>query len=420
MSEKHAKDFVDHVRLVHFALIACCAGLLLARFSDRQSPAHRALNDVHNIRKALNEVREGTIGELITRYVNHKYPALPTQTFLRTLELLDDKGNSVSSAAIGYTGLVYSDNINKALSIASNLDLTPDNRPLRAFVDIWNSLSDGKGCYALSAGKAFREEMHLNQKSINRGYIANAIHTNRGLTDKDRHPTKQVRFVSNELAYSPHIKVEPAKLDWEWEVEYGNGEVVIIVPSQNLVLPFRDGIKVFNIPVQEKLGDNFGWRAGAFSDSFPDLDQLTKDYQELKIEKIERILQGEADRSAESVEAFGLKIPRTGLATVGVLLILTLQFYLSRHLKCMLVHHIEILRDIRPAWVGLYGDLPSRVAVQLTAFALPIGSVLALGWGTLSFWNVVCSCLSFVLSLSTAYSLSKLNRPHVGKAKNNE
>jgi hypothetical protein len=401
MNDKNANEFVDHVRLVHFALIACCAGLLLGRFNDRQSPARRALNDVRSIRTAFYEIQGGALHESLSQLTGaHKDIKVP-RNLRGTIELLDERGNPTPSQVIAYPDFVYSDKLNEALSCTQHL--RPDGKTLSSFVKMWDSLSDPNECYALFAGKEFRKGFKHN-----RGYVANATHTSTGLRDESSQPLKRVDFTFNVLeAPNPKSKYELAQLDWERQ-DYGNFEVVLFLPSQKLFLPFTDGAKYLAMPVQERLGAKYGWRNGSFSDSFPDLDQLTKDYRDLRVEQVERILEGEANRSVENIEAFGLKIPGTGLRTFGVILILTVQFYFSRHLRYMLSHHIKTLREVKPAWIGLYDDVSSRCAVGLTTSALPTFSVVVLVWGNLSFWSIAGGSLSLVLSVSTLRSLLRL------------
>jgi hypothetical protein len=78
------------------------------------------------------------------------------------------------------------------------------------------------------------------------------------------------------------------------------------------------------------------WRHGQFKESFPELDEVSADIRSEDLGTVDRILRGQQSRSAESFEAFGIKLPAEIVTRFGILLILAVQLYLSFRLRARL------------------------------------------------------------------------------------
>ena len=78
----------------------------------------------------------------------------------------------------------------------------------------------------------------------------------------------------------------------------------------------------------ESAPDDFGWKLGGFALNFIELDELTKGYQDIPVDKIKIILEKELERSSGAVSAFGLSIPFSIVSKFGVLAIIVVQIYL--------------------------------------------------------------------------------------------
>ena len=117
--------------------------------------------------------------------------------------------------------------------------------------------------------------------------------------------------------------------------------------------------------------------AGTFSDSFPELDRVTRDYQELTLEKARAILEAELARGGERIEFLGMKLPGTLMATWGGVVILMLQLYFWLHLR--VVRGVgrtskELMNEV--AWIGIYSDIFARVITLATILLLPLGTTV--------------------------------------------
>lgn len=127
-------------------------------------------------------------------------------------------------------------------------------------------------------------------------------------------------------------------------------------------------IKSFNLPGP----------GGTFSDSFPELDRVTRGYQELELEKARGILKAELGRSGERVEFLGMNIPETVMATWGGIVILMLQLYFWLHLRALCnagYPSKDIVNEV--AWIGTYSDFFARLTAFATIFVLPLGATVS-------------------------------------------
>jgi hypothetical protein len=117
--------------------------------------------------------------------------------------------------------------------------------------------------------------------------------------------------------------------------------------------------------------------AGTFSDSFPELDRVTRNYQELALEKARAILEAELARGGERIEFLGMKLPETLMATWGGVVILMLQLYLWLHLRAVRgVRRTSKWVRNEVAWIGIYSDIFARGTTLATVFLLPFGTTV--------------------------------------------
>jgi hypothetical protein len=122
------------------------------------------------------------------------------------------------------------------------------------------------------------------------------------------------------------------------------------------------------------------WMPGYFEDSFHDLDELSKGFDDLTLAQTEVILRAAQKASPEPVQAFGLKLPAATAVVWGPVLILCAQFY-------MMIYLYEPRRARYPdnsedavEWIGLYKSWWASLSVSLSVGLLPIITVLTIGY----------------------------------------
>lgn len=115
------------------------------------------------------------------------------------------------------------------------------------------------------------------------------------------------------------------------------------------------------------------WPAGNYEFTFRDLHTVfNNNMDEVSLEKLINILNGELKRSGDKLEFFGIKIPSEALRTWGLLALLGLQAY-------FLLHYMTLVRTINNGdsalqypWIGMFKDIVSRILFLFTASVLPL------------------------------------------------
>jgi hypothetical protein len=123
----------------------------------------------------------------------------------------------------------------------------------------------------------------------------------------------------------------------------------------------------------------WAWKHGTFDYSFRELSEITREYPGIDIETGEQVLFGETKRAGESFELFGIKLPAQITVRWGLLLIIGVQIYFWIHL-------IELKPKLRRddpgwdvAWIGVYASNYAKVVMFVSTCLLPLAAALALG-----------------------------------------
>lgn len=161
------------------------------------------------------------------------------------------------------------------------------------------------------------------------------------------------------------------------------------------------------------------WDHGQFKESFPELSEVSSDFRSEELGTVERILRAQQSKSADSFEAFGIKLPAEIVTRFGILLIVAVQLYFAIHLS-------ELSGRLQPddpgwevAWIGVYRHKLARIMYFFSVFLLPLGAVVALGVrGLIEFsysrWSWLTLILGVVFSTGIG-TLIHLNEPAISK-----
>ena len=158
-----------------------------------------------------------------------------------------------------------------------------------------------------------------------------------------------------------------------------------------LIIPMRSRQAGIHVDLQQWLIQEFDLPgpAGAFSDSFPELDRVTENYQEVPLEKAVAILSAELARGVERVEFLGMSLPQTLMATWGGFVLFILQLYFWLHLRAL--HRVGVTSAAltnEVAWIGIYPDKAAQVIAFSTIFVVPV---------VVTLWAVIRADLSTIV-----------------------
>jgi hypothetical protein len=151
------------------------------------------------------------------------------------------------------------------------------------------------------------------------------------------------------------------------------------------------------------------WRHGLFVDAFHELNKITSDYQDISLDGIERIARAEAERSKDSLEAFGVKFPVETASRWGLFIIISVQLYFALHLA---EYSRRKRGETTVAWIGSYPGFMARMVFSISSFVLPVFVVVYVAqrsnFAPSEHWNsivvVVVVVLAAGLAVAAAYS----------------
>ena len=135
----------------------------------------------------------------------------------------------------------------------------------------------------------------------------------------------------------------------------------------------------------ESVPNDFGWKLGSFALNFIELDELTKGYQDIPIDKIKIILGKELERSSGTVSAFGLSIPFSVVSKFGVLAIIVVQSYFLLYIA-YLYSNFDNNKNLQleVPWVFMHGSFFSVIAFFAVSIAYPATIAMYFSWINMS------------------------------------
>jgi hypothetical protein len=129
---------------------------------------------------------------------------------------------------------------------------------------------------------------------------------------------------------------------------------------------------------QEIVTRYLGWKPGEPKNSFPELLQAAKGLEYMQLEDLQKTLTNNASKGTETFEAFGIKLPAEQITVTGILLILAIQLYL---MICFAQRSPEIPCDDTVwniPWLGMDPSLLGRL-VFFASLAIAPAAIMALG-----------------------------------------
>jgi hypothetical protein len=413
-----SKDYVEHLRAIHLAMLAVCAGLIV--LTTLRSPT-----EVQTAHKQILEVRELLHGFDPSGFEQQCRDQIAAMKNLPRLEISPADANWVTfrfrtrdfQEALGNEA-TFPFRLGAPNYVLHTKGASPDaaltvSSPssLRDFHSLWNDLGGAYIAVATKLGDTasvflwgsdlpyrpatiiFENRNTLLPQPYLEGYNAYLF----GVTDC--HPPKDsndLNFVTG-LCYSGiPVSVHPSG---QFSRDYGLKVFLPVVSTENFSF---DGQAVLISHARHE----WDWKHGDFSSSFRQLNDVTRDYDGLDVENIERILASEEKRTGESFEAVGIKFPAENTARWGILVILGLQVYLWLQLRERSSKLSSTDAGWEVAWIGVYPSAYSKFATFLSIVALPVVTVLALGTRVLylssfavAYWIVLIGATASTLML---------------------
>jgi hypothetical protein len=332
-----SKDFVEHLRTVHFALITVCVGLLIV-----------SLSPTYDSRRAASQM--ASVTRLISRW--------PTNDSSQIVSGFRPAGSSDVELSKGAAGtrfdVVSPPNLLTHIQIPHSADtlyvcfpnghysrsgqrITPmsDLRPatLQDLADFWNILP----VFAFSVKSVERTLHVVVQRQPLEFREFTVLDGKPGATYQEYYGVEDLNPVldgnCNPLAGSfPKLTLED---DSERAVaEVGSYFAYVLSPKlvdDGLVLSYRP---------------NAAPQPRSFAESFPDLWVAATGRFGEDLDVLSRQLYQEASKSSDAFEAFGIKFPSDQITRWGILLLVSVQLYFLAYL----VHFSANVKPDDPGW----------------------------------------------------------------------
>jgi hypothetical protein len=153
---------------------------------------------------------------------------------------------------------------------------------------------------------------------------------------------------------------------------------------------------------------------GPFADAFPQLDRVTKVYQELDISKVGHILSAELERAGQRIEFLGIHVPEAIIASWGMVILFAVQSYFWVQLRALHARLPATKQDevLSAGWIAAYPDNWARLVCVMTVGVLPaiVSLFLVFGSGWAMWITIPLITLIIVLSLHSAFLVYRISR----------
>ena len=398
-----SKDYVEHLRTIHFSLIAVSLAALVLASSSNPSEITKAREQINAIGDVARAWNPDWVGQAAEHAID-EYGKGPTHLGSLQKAIVRESSSTFVPEPKGSNALILTGSTRKVTYsvqfiapnwivsgpvrtyMAASTDYISQTRDsplsvpekLDQFRELWNSLNEKH---------KIRIPVALSRKL----YTVFPDPTRRMSAISDPGTLQWVTLAPNVLStqFSARLELHSLQDHLKELLPPGSNDedAYVDVDSIGDTTPYEPLIPVadydeIDFRPQEALIQRFAGVkpvGGLFEHSFPELNKITKNYQGLQIDKFDPILEAEQNRTGESFEAFGVKFPADATTRWGVLVILAVQIYFWIHLQ-------ELARKLQPsdpgwevAFIGMYPSLPSRIVYSISALALPVCGVVGLG-----------------------------------------
>jgi hypothetical protein len=408
-----SRDFVEHLRTVHFTLIALCVGLIVLASFPSKTDVQLAHEQVLEILRVINlwqpdlitnDIQQRqlkTIKEFdpTNQFTFDKF-GIETSNFVLVIKATKSEPARVIRPRIDFSTdwtlkldipieLHHKNDANNSSNIMSP-DETDIRAPsnLRLFGQLWDQLlSPGelqipqidKSCIAayvsgLDNDKVIHAQCDVQPQPGNDKDALRPLHFY-GVQESGQPVSRRLNSDKPKdiLNYMRRIRGDSYFGYFAAILDDGTGYSVVAMPSGSSYGSQIDGHKLLTqlSPQWEK---KYKLR---FKDAFPELAAVESPFETADIASAERILQAEAKRTGEAFEAAGLKIPAEVAARCGVLLVLGVQLYLLIHLR-EFGNRLDRDAGYEVAWIGVYFSRLARLMLMVSLLLLPATTVALL------------------------------------------
>ncbi|KAA6465330.1 hypothetical protein DYQ86_05150 [Acidobacteria bacterium AB60] len=394
LSSGWSKDFVEHIRTVHFSLIAICLALIgLLQFQKPKdlSGAQRQLTDIKNAVDGWDSAQvTGAVRDTLM-----KAGAFPAMIAPGPSTRLFKIATYDMPVAFAPTPCILTSQDNLPKSCTDPLEVTSANsqflrKPasLAEFRDWWNFLSRDPSLIKPDPNKVSKSAFSIDQSghlkvlhyspvpspspSPNSSMMQSpSISPNPPVSSFS---IPSVRFLTSQEAALIHSASTAGPLDLAYSIDDSSSKRTILIPVEI-------GSRTTISAQASLIATHPYWRPGSFSTAFKDLDDASSQMQGQSLDAIASYFAAQAVKAHEpdSFEVFGVKFPIETASAWGIALIIGVQLYFWVHLLELSPRLGEKDEGWNVAWIGVYPRLPARIVYLMSVVALPLITMGLLG-----------------------------------------
>jgi hypothetical protein len=356
------KDFADHLRTVHFALLATCLGLTVVMLAPSPLAIRNARQQLDEITEAARVWHSDLVQRAAETVIDKNYDCRE-RSWHGFIQEIDGKQYAITFS--GPNWLIQADYpltrdgfpTGRPVNATRQYGIAPP-KTLEEFRTFWDSPP------SLLCVTDIGQDIWFEKNGETRSVPIRTF----GFDPKGDYGTLEIDDNGDESI--------PARLRKTAKVFYRSGNSYDPPYLIRFEIPIdEDGLASFPLTVRDMLIDSsrFQWKHARFQDAFPELNTITTGFQHLGFADLKLIIRNEEQRTSEVFEAFGQKFPIETTARWGILIILGIQLYLWLHL-CE--YRKRGFRTSDTAWIGGYSALSPRIVFYFTGMVVPIGVVV--------------------------------------------
>lgn len=300
-----SKEFVEHLRTVHFALVTVSVGLMLLLTSQQYDPkaAAKQLQEVQKITDELFHIDDST-----------SEPELAT--FVDTNKLTTSGQEIYVGVASWFSAFSESERKVVIFQLPGSY-LCDDSKTYKVFLPTLPT--------RVSVVAALWDKMPFVVDKV----FSTAIH---GEATGRAGPVSITGFSTDpDAATKKTADAELVTLQMEGPCGSANA-----TPKLTVGRPVRYTFPVVKVRRKRLEQSAFHYQRKAFrdfDDSFPDLSAVAADAIDDSFDKIEKRLEVESEKEEQTFEAFGIKFRSTQVTRWGIVLLLGMQLYMVMYLR---------------------------------------------------------------------------------------
>jgi hypothetical protein len=424
-AQQVVSGFIEHVRTVHFALLVTCLALFAASLPEAPADLRIAKRDLERIQTAAKSnalEKLSNRGFLLAARGPGQWKAKPAGTYgLRITYGAKDARFSVVATPAWNTTLTLEEQAVPGISaergsvsscgkvVVANTDIgefgvgISERSSLAEFTAFWDCLPQIR---AVSLG-----QIHYDKATpVSLGKDMAAVFKNNliEVTPLMADGTKSFETIAPTpfsalfltlvegklvLEFDPnkHLPVNPTAFGAtpaKYAVGHASQQPASATSSTLFTMPFSVSMdtRAVTTKAQQLLIDEYfpGVAIGPFERRFPQLSSWARGREARTPKILLEDLQTDIDRASESFELFGVKIPLSLIAKLGLLVLVAIEGYFCLHLSrlTLLVKGPSSVPSF--PWIGAYLDLASKSASLTSAALLP---AVVVAWLAVSTWG---------------------------------